>query len=68
MKNIFEIREKYVRISKSVDRSTPYLDFLEELPKSKENPVLWLWWETLGILLKQKLESQLYSTACSLED
>ena len=40
-KNIFEFREKYFRISKSIDRSTPDSDFLEELPKSGENSVLW---------------------------
>ena len=39
-KNIFEIREKYFRISKSVDGSTPNSDFLEELLKSGENLVL----------------------------
>ena len=39
-KNIFEIREKYFRISKSVDGSTPDSYFLEELPKSGENLVL----------------------------
>ena len=43
-KNIFEIRQKYFRISKSVDRSTPHSDFLEEVPKSGENLVV-LWWK-----------------------
>ena len=43
-KNIFEIRKKYFRISKSVDRSTPHSDFLEEVPKSGENLVV-LWWK-----------------------
>ena len=39
-KNIFKIREKYFRNSKSADRSTPDSDFLEEMPKSGENLVL----------------------------
>ena len=39
-KNIFKIREKYFRNSKSADRSTPDSDFLEEMPKSGENSVL----------------------------
>ena len=39
-KNISEIREKYLRIDKSVDRSTPDSDILENLSKSGENSVL----------------------------
>ena len=38
-KKNFGIKEKYFRISKSVDRSTPDSDFLE-LPKRGENWVL----------------------------
>ena len=38
--NISEIREKYLRIDKSVDRSTPDSDILENLSKSGENSVL----------------------------
>ena len=39
-KNISEIREKYLRIDKSVDRSIPDSDILENLSKSGENSVL----------------------------
>ena len=38
--NISEIREKYLRIDKSVDRSIPDSDILENLSKSGENSVL----------------------------
>ena len=90
-KNIFEIREKYFRISRSVYRSTPDSKLLEDLPKMGGNSVFlfcgerslldqscWQWINCLEannqsiLKQKQKMESQLYSTAgditWSLED
>ena len=65
----FEIREKYFRISKTIDKSTPHSDFLKEFPKSGLNSVLWkktfVEKQTTNDrrFLKQKIEGQLYSTA-----
>ena len=79
-KNIFEIREKYFRIIRSVYRSTPDSKLLEYLPKMGGNSVFLFcggrslldqsrlqWMNCLEAnnqrILKQKIESQLYSTA-----
>ena len=56
-KNIFEIREKYFRIRKSVDRSTPDSDFLAGgvVKKWGKFCIVVLWWKIIVLKIGPEL-------------